>query len=110
MNAPRPEAPAAEWLVFADSLQSKGDPRGELIALAHAGDLGKRAPPVQAPAHPLLAPGADYRARPPTPHPSASTEAGGTRVSLRLPRQHAAVAATRSDDVRGIRFDGVAVR
>lgn len=39
-----------------------------------------------------------------------TTGAGGTRVSLRLPRQRAAVAATRSDGARDIRFDGVSVR
>lgn len=60
MNAPRPEAPAAEWLVFADSLQSKGDPRGELIALANAGDLGKRDAHVKAHADALLGPAAKY--------------------------------------------------
>jgi hypothetical protein len=60
MNAPRPEAPAAEWLVFADSLQSKGDPRGELIALADAGDLGKRDAHVKAHADALLGPAAKH--------------------------------------------------
>jgi hypothetical protein len=60
MNAPRPEAPAAEWLVFADSLQSKGDPRGELIALANAGDFGKRDAHVKAHANALLGPAAKH--------------------------------------------------
>lgn len=39
---PASDAPAAEWLVFADALQQQGDPRGELIALIHAGDVAKR--------------------------------------------------------------------
>jgi len=60
MNAPRPEAPAAEWLVFADSLQSKGDPRGELIALTNAGDFGKRDAHVKAHADALLGPAAKH--------------------------------------------------
>ena len=39
-----------------------------------------------------------------------TTDAGGTRVSLRLPRMHAAVVATRSDGMRDILFDEVTVR
>lgn len=42
MDAPSFDAPAAEWLVYADALQQKGDPRGELIALVNAGDAAKR--------------------------------------------------------------------
>lgn len=42
MNAPAPDAPAADWLVYADALQQRGDPLGELIALGHAGDAGRR--------------------------------------------------------------------
>ena len=39
-----------------------------------------------------------------------TTEAGGTRVSLRLPRLQGAIVATRSDGARDIRFDEVTVR
>src|SRR5687767_2965443 len=36
MKQPSINAPSEEWLVYADQLQSQGDPRGELIALNHA--------------------------------------------------------------------------
>lgn len=36
MDRPALDAPAADWLVYGDSLQLAGDPRGELISLAHA--------------------------------------------------------------------------
>ena len=39
-----------------------------------------------------------------------TTEAGGTRVSLRLPRRHDAVVATRSEGVRDLGFDEATVR
>ncbi len=39
-----------------------------------------------------------------------TTEAGGTRVSLRLPRLHDAVVATRSEGVRDLGFDEATVR
>jgi hypothetical protein len=41
MEAPPIDAPAAEWLVYGDSLQTKGDPRGALIAISHAIAEGK---------------------------------------------------------------------
>jgi hypothetical protein len=33
MNQPDRDAPAADWMVYSDALQTAGDPRGELIAL-----------------------------------------------------------------------------
>lgn len=36
MQRPDLDAPASEWLVYGDALQVAGDPRGELIGLAHA--------------------------------------------------------------------------
>lgn len=36
MDAPALDAPAADWLVYGDSLQTKGDPRGALIAISLA--------------------------------------------------------------------------
>jgi hypothetical protein len=41
MEAPPIDAPAAEWLVYGDSLQTKGDPRGALISISHAIAEGK---------------------------------------------------------------------
>lgn len=41
MQAPSIDAPAADWLVYGDSLQQSGDPRGELIGLSHAVAEGK---------------------------------------------------------------------
>jgi hypothetical protein len=38
MQRPALDAPASEWLVYADALQVAGDPRGELITLVHHGD------------------------------------------------------------------------
>ena len=35
------DAPASEWLVYADALQEAHDPRGELIVLNHAVEAGK---------------------------------------------------------------------
>ncbi|MFZ5441129.1 MAG: hypothetical protein ACOZQL_14060 [Myxococcota bacterium] len=60
MNAPAFDAPAAEWLVFADALQQQGDPRGELIALLHAKDEAKLAAHVQAHAGALLGAAAPF--------------------------------------------------
>lgn len=36
MEAPSFDAPVADWLVYGDSLQQQGDPRGALIAISHA--------------------------------------------------------------------------
>jgi hypothetical protein len=41
MEAPALDAPAAEWLVYGDSLQTRGDPRGALIRDPHAVAEGK---------------------------------------------------------------------
>lgn len=41
MERPQLEAPASEWLVYGDSLQDSGDPRGQLVALSHSIDEGK---------------------------------------------------------------------
>lgn len=41
MERPQLEAPASEWLVYGDSLQESGDPRGQLVALSHGVDEGK---------------------------------------------------------------------
>ncbi|MDQ3338162.1 MAG: hypothetical protein M4D80_23600 [Myxococcota bacterium] len=41
MQAPSIDAPSADWLVYGDSLQEAGDPRGELIGLSHAVAEGK---------------------------------------------------------------------
>jgi hypothetical protein len=40
---PRPplDAPAAEWLVYGDSLQEANDPRGKLVGLSHGVDEGR---------------------------------------------------------------------
>jgi hypothetical protein len=38
------EAPASEWLVWADALQEARDPRGELIVLNHAVEAGTTSP------------------------------------------------------------------
>ncbi len=43
MKAPAFDAPASDWLVYADSLQQAGNPLGELITLNHAVDSGKKA-------------------------------------------------------------------
>lgn len=40
-NAPSFDAPDAEWLVWADALQQRGDPRGELAALVHGANARK---------------------------------------------------------------------
>jgi hypothetical protein len=42
MNVPNADAPASEWLVYADALQQKGEPLGEFIALLNSGDAAKR--------------------------------------------------------------------
>lgn len=44
MHLPRPplDAPAEEWLVYADSLQIRDDPLGALIVLNHAGNTAAR--------------------------------------------------------------------
>ncbi|MCX5747725.1 MAG: hypothetical protein NT062_35115 [Proteobacteria bacterium] len=41
MQRPDFDAPASEWLVYGDSLQLTGDPRGELIGLVHAVNEGR---------------------------------------------------------------------
>src|SRR5215204_2997850 len=41
MQPPSLDAPNADWLVYADALQQAGDPRGELMGLAHAVAEGK---------------------------------------------------------------------
>ncbi|MBL8912606.1 MAG: hypothetical protein JNM17_18075 [Archangium sp.] len=41
MNAPSFEAPASEWLVYADWLQQQGKPLGEFIVLLNEGDDAK---------------------------------------------------------------------
>ncbi len=43
MKTPGPDAPDAEWLVYADALQQRGDPIGEFIALVHSAAPAKRA-------------------------------------------------------------------
>lgn len=60
MNAPAPDAPAADWLVYADALQQRGDPLGELIALGHAGDVGRRDAHLRAHAKTILGPLAPF--------------------------------------------------
>lgn len=47
MERPQLEAPASEWLVYGDSLQESGDPRGQLVALSHGVDEGKTAEQVR---------------------------------------------------------------
>lgn len=41
---PRPDAPADEWLVYADALQERNDPRGTLIVLEEGVRTGKTSP------------------------------------------------------------------
>jgi len=53
-TAPAFDAPVADWLVFADWLQTQGDAKGELIGLVHAGDEAKREAFVRANAPALL--------------------------------------------------------
>ncbi|MDP3499868.1 MAG: hypothetical protein Q8S33_06025 [Myxococcales bacterium] len=53
-HVPDAFASDAEWLVFADALQQQGDPRGELIALSHAGDVARRDAHVRKHAQALL--------------------------------------------------------
>lgn len=43
MERPALEALANEWLVYGDSLQEAGDPRGELVGLSHGVDEGRTA-------------------------------------------------------------------
>lgn len=43
MPQPAIDAPADDWLVYADTLQQAGDPRGELIVLHHAVEKGRPA-------------------------------------------------------------------
>ncbi|MFT3712183.1 MAG: hypothetical protein QM817_31450 [Archangium sp.] len=42
MRAPPSDAPASEWLVYADALQQQGDLLGEFIMLVNAGDETKQ--------------------------------------------------------------------
>ncbi len=56
MNVPNAEAPASEWLVYADALQQKGEPLGEFIALLNSGDVAKRDAWLQKNAAALLGP------------------------------------------------------
>ena len=42
MQRPDLDAPSSEWLVYGDSLQVAGDPRGELISLVHGADAKAR--------------------------------------------------------------------
>lgn len=63
MSTPTPDAPAAEWLVYADALQQRGDPLGELIALGHAGDTGRRDAHLRAHAATILGPLAPFLER-----------------------------------------------
>ena len=59
-TAPAFDAPVADWLVFADWLQTQGDAKGELIGLMHAGDEAKREAFVRANAPALLGEAAAY--------------------------------------------------
>jgi len=58
MQRPDLDAPASEWLVYGDSLQVAGDPRGELISLVHGADDKARDAYVHKHAEPLLGPAA----------------------------------------------------
>ncbi|HEU0029339.1 MAG TPA: hypothetical protein VFQ53_01815 [Kofleriaceae bacterium] len=47
MKRPPIDAPASDWLVYGDSLQTTGDPRGELVSLSHAVAEGKASADVR---------------------------------------------------------------
>ena len=58
MDRPDLDAPASDWLVYADALQVAGDPRGELISLVHGADAAARDTFVHKHAPDLLGPAA----------------------------------------------------
>ncbi|HET9485200.1 MAG TPA: hypothetical protein VFO79_14660, partial [Xanthomonadales bacterium] len=58
MQRPDLDAPSSEWLVYGDSLQVAGDPRGELISLFHGADDKARDAYVHKHAEALLGPAA----------------------------------------------------